>query len=197
MTDARIWHGGISVGNSACDECGTAVDVVFQLGESAPRSNDRGQWACRQCVLDPARKIIVINRRGDTLHGARIARELDARIAITLHLEAKDGANTPALPASYRHVLAALDRARRVDAEFATVLTELRERYAQAACFSPKQMLLVQWRLAENGVTHDPGNFAVSTRSEKEIAQIRSFDDWRRKKIAPFLSWEQRARFGF
>lgn len=201
MTDARIWHGGISVGTSACDECGTYADVLFQLGESAPRSNDRGQWACRQCVLDPMRKIVAIDRRGDTLHGARIVRELDARTAITLHLEAKDGteipAILPALPAGYRHVLAALDRARRVDAEFATVLTELRTRYERAACFSPKQMLLIQWRLAENGVTHDPTNFAVSTRSEKEIAQIRSFDDWRKKKIAPFLSWEQRARFGF
>ena len=178
-----------------CDECGCAVDaVVFEIGISA--RGDRGRWACRACVLDPARQIAVIDRRGDTLHGARIARELDAQSAITLHLldAEKDG---PPLPAAYTHVLAALERARRVDSDFETVLSELRERYEQAAFFGPKQMLLVQWRLSANGVTHDPGNFVVSTRSDKEIAQVRSFDNWRRKKLTPYLSYAQRSRWGF
>ena len=172
----------------ACDECSTSTDMLFEI-------TDTGRWACRACVLDPARAIGVIDRRGDHLHGARIARELDAQTAITLHLiAAKDG---PPLPASYQHVLSALDRARRVDGEFETVLGELRERYQQAAFFSPRQTLLVQWRLAENGVIHEPSNFVVSTRSDKEIAQIRSFDDWRRKKIAPYLSWQQRGKCDF
>lgn len=177
------------MGARACDECGAHADVVFQIG-------DPGCWVCRACVIDPARQISVIDRRGDALQGARIARELDAQTAITLH-SCHGDPPLPPLPASYQHVLSALDRCRRVDDEFSTALTELRERYEQAAFFGPKQMLLIQWRLAANGITHDPGCFAVSTRSDKEIGQIRSFDDWRRKKIAPYLSWAQRARWGF
>jgi hypothetical protein len=186
----HIWRGGVSTGSSrACDECGAPADTLFQI-------TDAGRSVCRSCVLDPVRQIGVIDRRGDTLQGARIARELDAQTAITLHQCGGDPP-LPPLPASYQHVLSALDRARRVDDEFSTALTELRQRYEEAACFSPKQMLLVQWRLAENGVTHDPGCFVVSTRSDKEIAQIRAFDDWRKKKIAPYLSWGQRGRWGF
>ena len=202
MTDAlKIWHGGITIGAGHCDECGAPADVLFQIGLTDSRS-DRGRWACRACVLYPARQIGVIDRRGDALQGARIARELDGQTAITLHLHAKDGygglpGELPTLPASYQHVLAALDRCRRVDAEFSTVISELRERYEHAAFFTPKQMLLIQWRLAENGVFHDPGFFVVSTRTEKEQAQIRGFDSWRQKKIAPYLSWAQRSRFGF
>ena len=197
----KIWRGGVTIGNHACDECGAPADVLFQIGLTESRS-DRGRWACRACVLDPARGIGAIDRRGDTLQGARIARELDGQTAITRHLHAKDGygglpGDLPALPAAYAHVLAALDRCRRVDADFATALTELRERYEHAAFFSPKQTLLIQWRLSESGITHDPSNFAVSTRSEKEIGQMRAFDDWRKKKIAPYLSWAQRSRFGF
>lgn len=192
----KIWRGGISVGSRACDECGTPVDVVFEIGVSM--RGDCGRWACRACVLNPVRQIGAVDQRGDLLQGARIARELDAQTAITL----KDGyygspLDLPPLPASYQHVLAALDRARRVDAEFSAVISELRERYEQAANFSPKQTILVQWRLSENGITHDPGCFVVSTRNDKEIAQIRGFDDWRKKKIAPYLSWAQRGRFGF
>jgi len=185
----------------ACDECGAAANVVFQIGSTVSRSGDTGCVACRACVLDPARQIGVIDRRGDHLHDAQIARELDAQTAITLHLYAKDGCGQPLelpqLPASYQHVLATLDRCRRVDAGFSTVISELRERYEQAAYFGPKQMLLVQWRLSQSGIVHERSNFVVSTRNEKEIAQIRGFDDWRKKKIAPYLSWAQRARFGF
>jgi hypothetical protein len=159
-------------------------------------------------VLDPARSIGAIDRRGDTLQGARIARELDAQTAITLHLESRDRAEhpeidygppleLPPLPAPYQHVLSALDRCRRVDAEFLTAISELRDRYQQAVFFSPKQMLLLQWRLAENGITHDPGCFVVSTRSEKEVAQVHSLSDWQKRKLAAYLSWQQRSRWGF
>jgi hypothetical protein len=191
----KIWRGGISVGASRnCDECGVPTELLYAI-------TDAGRCACRACVLNPARQIGAVDRRGDTLHGARITRELEAQTAITLRLHAKDGygppLELPPLPAAYTHVLAALDRARRVDAEFSTVLSELRDRYQQAAFFGPKQMLLVQWRLAENGIRHDPSFFVVSIRTEKEITQVRSFDDWRRKKIAAYLSWQQRGRWGF
>jgi hypothetical protein len=216
MNNQLKWHGGIAIGARSCDECSTPAAVLYEIGISA--RGERGRWACRACVLDPVRRIGAIDRRGDVLHGLRIPRELDAQTAIVRHLEARDRAenggysdptdgpasdsrpskasNTP-LPASYQHVLSALDRCRRVDAEFATVISELRERYEQAAFFSPKQLLLVQWRLSKNGIMHDPGCFVVSTRSEKEIAQIRGFDDWRKKKIAVYLSWQQRGRWGF
>jgi hypothetical protein len=204
IVDFKIWHGGVAMGSlRACDECGASADTLFGIG--IHQRGDPGRWACRSCVLDPARVIATMDRRGDTLHGARITRELDAVAAVARHLDAKHRADsdygTPLgslpLPAAYSHVLAALDRCARVDDEFATAITELRERYAQAASFTPKQTLLVHWRLSTNGVTHDPGCFVVSTRSDKEIAQMRGFDDWRKKKIAPYLSWAQRGRFGF
>jgi hypothetical protein len=184
--------------------------MLFEIG--VHMRGDPGRWACRACVLDPTRQIGAIDRRGDDLHGARIARELDAQTAIALHLEAKNRCEsiekypgldygTPLgslpLPAQYQHVLSALDRLRRVDAEFATAISELRERYELAAFFGPKQTLLVQWRLSENGITHEPGNFVVSTRSDKEVAQIRSLADWQKRKLAAYLSWQQRGKWGF
>jgi hypothetical protein len=138
----------------------------------------------------------------------RIAREMDLRTAIALHLDARERASRPEIdwgplpalspfPADYVQVLAVLRRLARADDESGEAIAELRERYEAAACFSPKQMLLIQWRLAKHGIEHEPSRFAVSVRSDKEIVQIRSFDDWRKKKIAPYLSWEQRSKFGF
>lgn len=192
-SQSKIWRGGISVGSSrACDECNAPTETLYEI-------TDTGRSACRDCVLDTARQIGAIDRRGDVLQGARIARELDAQTAIALHrLQAdEDRDGLPPLPVSYQHVISALDRCRRVDVEFSTVISELRERYEQAAFYGPKQMLLIQWRLSKNGIMHDSECFVVSTRSEKEIAQIRGFDDWRKKKIAAYLSWQQRGRWGF
>jgi hypothetical protein len=175
-----------------------------------------GRWACRQCILDPTRSISVVDRRGDVLTGDRIARELDSAVSIATHLTIADCANEitsdggielkitssapPAplpLPGDYSHVLAILDCCAHADPEFAVALTELRSTYERAACFTPAQTLLCQWRLTKNGIGHDPGSFVVSIRSDKEIKQLRSFDHWRKQKIAPYLSWQQRGRYGF
>jgi hypothetical protein len=148
----------------------------------------------------------VIDRRGDVLGTPkRIAYELNLLTAIALHSHVRDrqpGIDygppppLPPFPADYSRVLAVLDRLARADWEFGSTIAELRERYEAAACFSPKQMLLIQWRLAKNGIEHEPSNFAVSLRDGKEIAQLHGFDEWRRKKLAPFLTWDQRSRFG-
>jgi hypothetical protein len=210
---AKIWHGAVSISSSNCDECQTTAEVLFQIGQTDSREH-RGRWICRACVLDPARGISAIDRRGDTLQATRVARELDAHTAIALYLESTErsepararlgsGINygpprdLPSLPASYSHVLAVLGRLRGVDREFETTIAEMLEHYRRAAFFGPKQMLLMQWRLSHSGITHDPGCFVVSTRTDKEILQVRGFDDWRKKKIAPYLSWAQRSRFGF
>jgi hypothetical protein len=113
-----------------------------------------------------------------------------------LHLESR-GCESPPLPADYVRVLAVLDRLTRADDESGSAIAEMRESYKSAACFTPKQMLFVQWRLAKCGIEHEPRSFAVSLRSDRETAQIRGFNDWRKKKIAPYLSWEQRGKFGF
>jgi len=157
-------------------------------------------------MLRMVHAVRVIDRRGDVLGTpSRIASELDLQAAIALHFQARErhpGINygplpeSPPFPANYSHVLSVLDRLARADDDCGSTITELSERYATAACFSPKQMLLIQWRLAKNGIEHEPSNFAVSLRSDKEIAQLRGFDEWRKKKIAPYLSWDQRSRFG-
>jgi hypothetical protein len=200
----KVWHGAVGISSRPCDECGKTASVLFPL-----ENGSDGCWVCRACVLDPAADAIgVIDRRGVSLHTReQVENELDARTAIFLHLESREHASHPgidygalpkstALPFDYVHVLAVLQRLARADDEFSTTIAELRERYETAACFSPKQILLVQWRLAKHGIEHEPSNFVVSVRTEKEVAQLRCFDDWRRQKIAPYLSWQQRSRFG-
>lgn len=203
-----VWRGAIAFSSEPCDECGEYVSVLFQLDRASAAS----RWACRACVLDPARNVGAVDRRGDTLRTAeQIANEMDLRAAIALRAEARDRERrrTPAgidygpvpecppVPADYIHVLAVLGRLSREDSETGSTIAELCARYETAACFSPRQMLFVQWRLAKLGVEHQPHCFAMSLRSEKELAQLRGFDGWRRKKIAPYLSWEQRSKFGF
>lgn len=160
-----------------------------------PLEENGGQCcACCACVLDPAHGVTAIDRRGDILRTPeRIACELDAQTAIVLHLENGDSA----LPADYAHVLRVLDALARADYEMASTITELRSRYEQAAFFSPKQMLLAQWRLTKHGIEHGPSRFVVSVRTDKEIAQIRNLCDWQKRNLAPYLSWEQRSKFGF
>lgn len=92
-------------------------------------------------------------------------------------------------------VIRVLKRLESIDLEFD--FASMVQQWRRWGSFSPRQMLLIQWRLAENRITHKPSCFVVSIRSEKEIAQIRSLDEWRRKKLAPYLSWEQRSKFGF
>jgi hypothetical protein len=89
-------------------------------------------------------------------------------------------------------VIRALKRLAAVDPEFDFV-----RQWRQRASFSPRQMLLIEWRLSENGITHDPRCFTVSTDTDKEIAQIRGLSDWQKQKLAAYLSWAQRGRFGF
>jgi hypothetical protein len=189
------WCGAVSGGNVACDKCGGFAFLLFPLEPS-------GWCVCQACILNPAHSIAVIDRRGDALQTReRIACELDLRTAIALHCEAQADCGqipkSPSLPADYLHALAVLGRLARADDEFGSAISEMRERYEAAACFSPKQMLLVQWRLVKCDIQHEPSSFAVSTRSEKEIAQIRSLSNWQQRKLAPYLSWQQRSKFGF
>lgn len=223
----KIWRGAVGFGDYPCDECGGQARELFQIfraawipstarthgmADATAPDKTRGKWACRSCVLDPARAIAVVDRRGDTLDTPEsVAHELDAQIAITIHLENRDHAGSekhpgidhgeplpaPPLPAAYVHVLAVLDKLAHADHDFATTITDMRARYEQSGFFGPKQMLLIQWRLSKHSISHDPAKFVVSIRSDKEISQVRGFDDWRRKKLAPFLSWRQRSRFGF
>ena len=193
------WRGAVSISSSPCDECGNPAPVLFRI-----ERNGAAARVCRDCMLRMA--VRVIDRRGDVLGTPkRIAYELDLLTAIALHSHVRDrqpGIDygppppLPPFPADYSRVLAVLDRLARADWEFGSTIAELRERYEAAACFSPKQMLLIQWRLAKNGIEHEPHKFAVSLRDGKEIAQLHGFDEWRRKKLAPFLTWDQRSRFG-
>jgi hypothetical protein len=80
-----------------------------------------------------------------------------------------------------------------IDFNFASMVKQWR----RWGSLSPRQMLLVQWRLTENGIAHDPRCFKVSTESDKEQAQIRGLGDWQKRNLAPYLSWAQRSRFGF
>jgi hypothetical protein len=139
----------------------------------------------------------------------RIVREMDALISIALHLDAKERTELPPgidfgpqeplppLPENHGHVLAVLSRARLADEQFKFVLGELRDHYEKRGYFGPRQMLLVEWRLHQNAIAHEPGNFVVSIRSVREIEQVRGMDAWRRGRLRPYLSFAQRGRFCF
>jgi hypothetical protein len=121
-----IWHGAVAISSCPCGGCGKRASVLFQLDERS--------WECRACVIDPAHGVRAIDRRGDTLRTPeQIAQELGLRTAIALHLAVRERLpgidygplpDLPALPADYVQLLAVLDRASRVDAEFGNALSE-------------------------------------------------------------------------
>jgi hypothetical protein len=205
MAKQNIWRTAVDISGGACALCSDFAEILFQIARPPLKSDRAGRWCCRICLLDPVRDIRFIDRRGDELTGtAERRQEVEDQVAIALYHAARDRADSPdgidwgaplevpPLPAGYSHVLSALAKLAQVDTEF----TGLREKYQEAQFFSPKQMLLVQWRLAKFGIEHEPQFFAVSTRSDKELSQVRGLEDWQRKKLAPYLSWSQRSRFG-
>lgn len=106
-------------------------------------------------------------------------------MAIETHFNYGDESDDPIIGVLAQ--LAAAD----TEFDFSSMVRQWRRR----GCLSPKQMGLVAWRLAVHAIEHQPGDFRVSTDSEKDQAALQDMSDWKREKLAPYLSEQQKAKW--
>jgi hypothetical protein len=59
--------------------------------------------------------------------------------------------------------------------------------------FTPKQLAVLQWRLAKFGVAHDLRDFKLTIRRDREKTQLLALEDWKLALLAPSFSDAQRA----
>jgi hypothetical protein len=174
-----IWRGTLRYPGrcSICDEpCAPAWEVKCPTPES-----DDGQWACRECLLEPDNGIAITDERGDVLYGNTRERHLDAVIAMS------DGP----LEDHVSQVLSELAVAD-TDFDFGSML----KRWQRSRCLTPKQMTLVQWRLKIHDIDHDPSEFRVSMRSKKEQDDVLEMEEWKRERLLPYLTEQQKTKLG-
>ncbi len=89
----------------------------------------------------------------------------------------------------------ALEQLAEVDGDFN--FASVRERWVRRGALSPKQACLVIWRLQVHGIEHDPATLGmwVSTR-DSDLEQLAAMEPWRRERLLPYLTEQQRADFG-
>lgn len=89
-----------------------------------------------------------------------------------------------------RRVINALVALAHVDTDFniASFVDYLQTRGA----FTPKQLTIVLWRLSKFAISHDPRDFKLTIRRDREKAQLSSLPDWQIEKLLPCLSESQR-----
>jgi len=89
-----------------------------------------------------------------------------------------------------RRVVTALVALAHVDREFN--ITSFLDYLQKRGAFTPKQLGIVLWRLAKHGVAHDPRDFKLTIRRDREKAQLLSMEDWQLRRIASCLSDSQK-----
>ncbi len=178
------WRGAIRE-EEYCDICGVLAGNAFRVspaGNVDPASNDEeAPHACRECLLDPDNGIAVEDERGDVVYARARAQQLDDVLALcsgTL----KD------------HVSRVLSQLADVDTDFN--FDSMLEQWQRRRYLTPKQMTLVQWRLKIHGVDHTPSEFRVSTRSQKEVDAVLAMEEWKRERLLPYLSEQQKTKLG-
>jgi hypothetical protein len=93
--------------------------------------------------------------------------------------------------ARHRRVVSALVALAHKDQEFdiRSFVDYLQTRGA----FTPKQLSIVLWRLSKFRVNHNPKDFKLTIKRNREKAQLRSLKDWELARVRPCLSDSQRA----
>jgi hypothetical protein len=82
----------------------------------------------------------------------------------------------------------------KVDADFD--FRSLRSQWFRRGYISPRQMVLVAWRLKVHGIDHKPGEFRVSTVFPKHRDALLAMEPWKRERLLPYLSVQQRKDLG-
>jgi hypothetical protein len=90
-----------------------------------------------------------------------------------------------------RSVMNALVALAYVDKEFSiqSFIDYLQERDA----FTPKQLVTLLWRLSKFRIRHNPKDFRLTIRRNREKAQLRNLKDWELERITPCLTDAQTA----
>ncbi|MDE2111111.1 MAG: hypothetical protein KGJ79_08205 [Alphaproteobacteria bacterium] len=90
-----------------------------------------------------------------------------------------------------RRVISALVALAHVDGDF-NILSFI-DYLQNRGAFTPNQLATVLWRLSKFRIAHNPRDFRLTIRRNREKAQLEEMRDWQRKLIEPCLSDSQRA----
>jgi hypothetical protein len=90
-------------------------------------------------------------------------------------------------------VIVVLEQLAAADTEFD--FSSMVRQWRRRGSVSPRQMGLIAWRLRVHDIEHEPGQFRVSTSTEKDKEALLEMPDWKRDQIAPYLSEEQKTLF--
>ncbi len=178
------WRGAIRE-EEYCDICGVLAGNAFRVspaGNDDPASNDEEvPHACRECLLDPDNGIAVEDERGDVVDAEARAQQVDDILARCYGM-LED------------HVSGVLSELADVDTDFN--FGSMLDQWQRRRYLTPKQMTLVQWRLKIHGIDHKPSEFRVSTRRQKEVDAVLEMDEWKRERLLPYLSEQQKTKLG-
>ena len=92
------------------------------------------------------------------------------------------------------HVLKVLGLLIKVDADFD--FERLRSQWFRRGYVTPRQMVMLAWRLKVHGIDHRPGEFRVSTEFPKHRDALLAMEAWKRERLLPYLSVQQRKDLG-
>src|ERR1035441_1842927 len=90
-------------------------------------------------------------------------------------------------------VTAVLERLAALDTEFD--FTSMVRQWERRGALTPRQMVLVAWRLKVHEIEHEPGDFRVCD-GEQDRAPLLEMSDWKKLQLAPYLTAGQRREFG-
>uniref|UniRef100_A0A914DHC9 Uncharacterized protein n=1 Tax=Acrobeloides nanus TaxID=290746 RepID=A0A914DHC9_9BILA len=57
--------------------------------------------------------------------------------------------------------------------------------------FTPNQLSTLDWRMNEHKIRHNPGDFKMKIRRDREKDQLREMEDWKIRKLWPYMSVNQ------
>ena len=173
------YHGNvIDLGkpSETCQLCGQQ-DLRYHF-EIVHRTNGNELWVGSECIK---RFEIDVVQNGSVLSQKAAHRKVD-RDRRAIEKQART-----------RSVINSLLQLAAVDPDFK--IDDFIRYYSDRGAFTPKQMSFLQWRFSEKGINHNQSHFKVSLRRDREQDQIKRMEDWKRQKLAPYLSASQRRRW--
>jgi hypothetical protein len=93
------------------------------------------------------------------------------------------------------HVLQVLGQLVEVDSDFD--FGSLRSQWFRRGYITPRQMVLLAWRLKVHGIRHNPVEFRVSTQLPEHREAVLNMEGWKRERLLPYLSVQQKNDFNF
>ena len=92
------------------------------------------------------------------------------------------------------HVLKVIGLLIKVETDFD--FERLRSQWFRRGYVTRRQMVLIAWRLKLHGIDHRPGEFRVSTEFPKHRDALLAMEAWKRDRLLPYLSVQQRKDLG-